>query len=435
MALAITKENFQEVLSSELPVVIDFWAEWCGPCRMVAPIVDELATEYEGRVLIAKCDVEENDEITAKYGVRNIPTIIFLKGGELVDKRSAPHRRMRWSPRSKSCSKMLRSIAWHGMRAVEFSKGDYAALLVPDMGANLVRLADTRRGIEILRAPAGDEVEEFRRRPHVFGLPILFPPNRIADGQYTFDGRTYRFPITDAKGGHYHHGILKSQPFAVSKAWETADEVLVECRYYSNAGNDAIFRDFPHEFKCKIVYRLTARGLEQEVMFANRSKEPMPVGVGFHTPMRIPFAGGAAGDYVMRAAVGERVELSERNIPTGRKLPLSEKFARLRGAGLQVTDCDPIEAAFTVREIEVDGKPFRGALVENLRTGVRTCYEVDGQTTCWTIWNNGGKVPYCCPEPQSWTTNAPNMPDPEAEGFRSIAPGGTWSMKFRLYAK
>ena len=79
MALAITKENFQEVLSSELPVVIDFWAEWCGPCRMVAPIVDELATEYEGRVLIAKCDVEENDEITAKYGVRNIPTIIFLK--------------------------------------------------------------------------------------------------------------------------------------------------------------------------------------------------------------------------------------------------------------------------------------------------------------------------------------------------------------------
>ena len=85
--VTITSENFQtEVLDDPGLILIDFWAEWCGPCRMVAPIVDELATEYEGRVLIAKCAVEENAEITAKYGVRNIPTIIFLKGGELVDK-------------------------------------------------------------------------------------------------------------------------------------------------------------------------------------------------------------------------------------------------------------------------------------------------------------------------------------------------------------
>ena len=235
---------------------------------------------------------------------------------------------------------MLRSVDFYGLRAVEFSFGDYTALVVPGQGANLVRLANTRLGAEILRTPAGDEVEEFRRRPHVFGLPILFPPNRIADGQYTFDGRTYRFPITDAKGGHYHHGILKSQPFAVSKAWETADEVLVECRYYSNAGNDAIFRDFPHEFKCKIVYRLTARGLEQEVMFANRSAESMPVGVGFHTPMQIPFAGGEAADYVMRVAVGEQVEMSGRNIPTGRQTARR----RIAGNGLR-TDRSGLHAA------------------------------------------------------------------------------------------
>lgn len=86
MALKITNENYADVLASGQPVVIDFWAEWCGPCRMVAPIVDELATEYEGKVVIGKCDVDENDDIVANYKVRNIPTIVFIKGGEVVDK-------------------------------------------------------------------------------------------------------------------------------------------------------------------------------------------------------------------------------------------------------------------------------------------------------------------------------------------------------------
>lgn len=84
--MEINKNNIDALLAGDQPVVIDFWAEWCGPCRMIAPIVEELAAEYEGKVVIGKCDVEENDEITMKYGVRNIPTIIFLKNGVLVDK-------------------------------------------------------------------------------------------------------------------------------------------------------------------------------------------------------------------------------------------------------------------------------------------------------------------------------------------------------------
>jgi thioredoxin 1 len=87
MAVEITDANFEEVvLKSNIPVLVDFWAEWCGPCRMVGPVVDELHNEYEGRAIVGKVNVDENPGISAKFGVRNIPTILFIKNGEVADK-------------------------------------------------------------------------------------------------------------------------------------------------------------------------------------------------------------------------------------------------------------------------------------------------------------------------------------------------------------
>lgn len=87
MVHEITTDNFEElVVKSDKPVVIDLWAEWCGPCRMLTPIMEELGTEYDGKAIIGKVDVDSNPDIAAKYGVRNIPTVLFVKDGELVDK-------------------------------------------------------------------------------------------------------------------------------------------------------------------------------------------------------------------------------------------------------------------------------------------------------------------------------------------------------------
>jgi thioredoxin 1 len=87
MAIEVTDQNFEEVvMKSNKPVIIDFWAEWCGPCRMVGPIVEEIGEEYKNEVMVAKLDVDSNPGITVRFGIRNIPTVLFFKNGEVADK-------------------------------------------------------------------------------------------------------------------------------------------------------------------------------------------------------------------------------------------------------------------------------------------------------------------------------------------------------------
>lgn len=330
----------------------------------------------------------------------------------------------------------IEKISWHGVDAVLLETNVYEAVMIPSVGANLVKLYNKERKVDILRTPNESEMETFMARPQIFGVPLLFPPNRIADGKYQFGGKTYQYPITIPAQNNYHHGIIKSEVFNVTRTRISADAVEVEATFCSNNINNAIYTDFPHQFSCKIRLILSDNELTHIVTFTNLGTDTMPLGVGYHTPIRLPFLENSSkSDYKLLLSVGKRWELNERSLPTGNLIELTDEESLLRSVGMTVTG-KPIEIALTDKALMLNDREYHGAILTNTVQDISVFYEVDKQFKHWTLWNNGGEVDWVCPEPQTWAINAPNIAMPaEVTGFQTLKAGATWSGTTRFYVK
>lgn len=316
---------------------------------------------------------------------------------------------------------------YQGEEAIWLYSGVYEAAVLPRIGANLIAFRDRERGYSFLHEPEEDGMEDFKAKPMIHGIPVLFPPNRYEDGKFRWNGQTYSLPVNEARTGNHLHGFLYNIP------WEVEE--------YGNKGAEAsyvrlkltvdhMYPYFPYSFIFWLEYSLSPRGLQQQVMIRNQGDEPMPCLLAFHTSLNAPFCPTSRSeDYRFQVTMGERWELNERMLPTGKHMVLSEQEVAMKKEG--------VYPFFTAMDNHYTAQPQNGrnrAVLTDTREQISLVYDVGASYKQWMIWNNQAKPGFFCPEPQVNLVNAPNIELPSEEiGLHALAPGELWEETSFLY--
>ncbi|KIL40010.1 aldose epimerase [Gordoniibacillus kamchatkensis] len=320
---------------------------------------------------------------------------------------------------------------YYGERAVWLKAGRYEAALLPDTGGNLIALRDTEHGLRFLHEPGAEELEAFKNRPVIHGIPVLFPPNRFEDGTFTLGGKTYKFPVNETQRNNHLHGFLYDIPWNVTGFGAAEESSFVEIEQNVDEAHP-VYSHFPHRFRFRIRYTLSEQGLHQAVEVTNEGGEPMPCMVAFHTSVNAPFApDGSADDYKLKLSIGNRWEMNDRMLPTGNFQPLTRDEELMASTG--------VYPFFGSMDNHYTAVPVNGVHLMTLtdtKLGIRLVYEADPAYKQWMIWNNNATPGFFCPEPQSMLVNAPNsgLP-PEQTGIVMLAPGAAWRAECRLYSE
>ncbi|MDD9149681.1 MULTISPECIES: aldose 1-epimerase [unclassified Sporolactobacillus] len=323
----------------------------------------------------------------------------------------------------------VEQTGYNGLPALKLQKGTLEAILLPRNGGQLIAFRDRVKNFHFLREPLKNNMEDYRANPFLYGVPVLFPPNRYEDGRFTINGKTYRFPLNEPETHNHLHGFLYSAPWEVTGSDSGRESCSVRISYRLDE-RSANFRYFPHHAVFSLRYTLTESGLAQEVTVENNGSEPMPVMLGFHTTLCAPFAEESTReDCQFHLTIGERFELDERSLPTGNKLPLTDvEKAIKKGIG----------SPYAVRmDNHYTAAPQNGrnqATITDRKAHVRFIYDAGTDYKFWMLYNNDAKSGFVCPEPQTSMVNAPNVHlSGQSNGLFMLDPGEHWSGHSRFY--
>ncbi|KWX88421.1 aldose epimerase, partial [Paenibacillus riograndensis] len=223
---------------------------------------------------------------------------------------------------------------YEGEAAVWLKAGRYEAAILPRIGGNLSCFRDTENGYRCLHEQGAEEMEAFKAHPGIHGIPVLFPPNRYEDGEFPWNGQTYRFPVNEEATGNHLHGFLHTAAWEVVEFGSSVTESFVTVAIKVDE-NHPSYAYLPFKYTVKLRYSLGAAGLSQQLLVHNEGEELMPCLLAFHTAINAPFApGSTAQDYRVKLTIGNRWELSDRMLPTGSFQELTADEIALRDEGL-----------------------------------------------------------------------------------------------------
>lgn len=290
--------------------------------------------------------------------------------------------------------------------------GAYEVKIQPSRGANCLSFKHIPSGISALRTYDPDEIKELDN-PFLYGTPLLFPPNRIKGGKFTYDGREYALPVNEESTGCFLHGTLHETPFEVVEASETS----VLCRYKATA--DAPYLTYPHAFTLTVKYDLCEKGLRQTVSITNDSDKKMPVGLAFHTTFSLPLTkDGDVRNIKMTLPVGEEYARDMTDFSMTWEIVDDKEFHEKLANG----DIVPAEHTISRHFSRPAGAALR---LTDTESGYSVVYDADDNFKYWMVFN-GGNEDFLCVEPQTWINSAPHAPAKMGDvNIIGIEPGET----------